>query len=94
MLPFFQTKPNDLPNMLNEFSKQVFAYWNELYNTPTIHVQDVKRQILWHISSTCADAKPVYYTFWMEKGILTVADITKNNGILYKYDELMNKYRM
>ena len=60
---------------------------NELYQNLTglnciIHVQDVKRQILWNNSSICADAKPVYYKFWMERGMLTVADISKDNGIL------------
>ena len=30
----------------------------------------------------------------MERTILMVAAITKNNGTLYKYDELMNKYRL
>ena len=53
-----------------------------------------KYNVLWHNSSICADAKPVYYKVWMERGILMVADITKDNGILYKYDELMNKYRL
>ena len=60
MLPFFQTKPKHLPNMLSEFYKQVLEYWYELYDTPTIHVQDVEWQILWYNSSTCVDAKPVY----------------------------------
>ena len=77
MLPFiFQTKPNHLPYLLNECYQQVFEYWNELYNSPTIHVQDVERQILWHRSSICVDAKPVFSKFWIERGILTVADIT------------------
>ena len=30
----------------------------------------------------------------METNILTVADITKDNGTLYKYDKLMNQYRL
>ena len=30
----------------------------------------------------------------MERSILIVADITKDNGTLDKYDELMNKYRL
>ena len=30
----------------------------------------------------------------MERSILTVADTTKDNGSLYKYDELMNMYRL
>ena len=63
-----------------------------MYNTPIVHVQDVERQILWYNFCICVDAKPVYYKSWMERSILTVADITKGNKMLYKYDELMNKY--
>ena len=65
-----------------------------LYNTHTIHIQDVERPILWYNSSICVDAKPLYYTCYIERGILTVADITKDSGILYTYDEHMDKYRM
>ena len=61
--------------MLSEFYKQVFEYWNELYKTPTIHVQDhVEGQTLWYNSSICVDTKPVYYTFWIERSILIVAE--------------------
>ena len=50
-----------IQDMLSEFYKQVFKFWNELYYTPTIRVQDVERQILWYNLSICVDAKPVYY---------------------------------
>ena len=55
MLPFFQSESNHLPNMLNEFYKQVFYYGHKLYNTPIINAQDAEKQILlWYNANICS----------------------------------------
>jgi len=94
LMPFFQRKLKDLPKGINKFYRQIFSFWSEIYTTKVKDSKDAYNQVLWNNSLIRVDNQPIMYKAWVEKGILTIADLFDANGTILALDQLSEKHNL
>ena len=80
MIPFCTWSNRDIDRVSQKFYKQVLHYWLELYVTQVNKAEDVYKQFIWNNSSIRIGNKPVFLKTWIDKGVLTISDVTTSNG--------------
>ncbi len=94
IIPHCKWSKGEINKVSNRFYKQVMLYWLELYDTKVNNAVDVYNQFIWNNSNVRIGNKPIFYKKWIDKGILTIADVTNCNGHILLKDEFCNKYNI
>ena len=77
---------NDLP----VFYKKIPQFFNDLR---ILHVYDQQQDIiLFNNKETLVDGKPIFFSEWFKKGIISIKDLLNENDNFLTFDEFSLKY--
>ena len=77
---------NDLP----VFYKKILQFFNDLR---ILHVYDQQQDIiLFNNKEILVDGKPIFFSEWFKKGIISIKDLRNENGKFLTFDEFSLKY--
>ena len=77
---------NDLPL----FCKKILEFFNEL---KTLYSYDQKQElILFNNKEILVDGKPIFFSEWFRKGILSINDLLNESGNVLTFQEFRDKY--
>ena len=65
--------------------------WAKLQNKLPATVEPVVREMLWNNSFIKIEQKPLYYTNWIENGIIFIQDLLNPQGRLLSKEEFIQK---
>ncbi len=94
MIPHCTWSKRDIDKISNKFYKQVLHYWLELYDVKVNTAEDVYKQIIWNNSNIRIGNKTVFFKKWIDKGVLTISDVTTLNGNMLSQEEFCNKFNI
>ena len=77
----------------NNFWGDVLAAWSLLSRYPTpSSTEQVAQQMIWYNSNMKIDQKVVCYPGWIERGVISVSDLTDVNGTILNYPQFCQKF--
>ena len=77
-------------NVLPVFYKKILQFFNDLR---ILHVYDQQQDIiLFNNKEILVDRKPIFFSEWFKKGIISIKDLLNENGNFLTFDEFSLKY--
>ena len=71
------------------FYSNIIKYWNKIRDKPE-NIQDYTEEIIWNNTLIQVDKRSIYWTQWINNGILQIADLINNNNEIISLTDLQN----